>query len=85
MNTSVYINMDLKKQRKENRNLISRPPCVAGGVVSASKVLAEELRRRYERSVSLMSIVTSTRKTADFSIVILLQKRNRGVNVFNRD
>ena len=52
----------LKKQRKENRNLISRPPCVAGGVVSASKVLAEELRSRYEPSVSLMSTVTSTRK-----------------------
>lgn len=77
--------MDLKKQRKENRNLISRPPYVAGGVVSASKVLAEQLRTRYERSVSLMSIVTSTRKTADFSIVILLQKRNRGINVFSRN
>ena len=77
--------MDLKKQRKENRNLISRPPCVAGEVVSASKVLTEELRSRYVRSASLMSIVTSTRKTADFSIVILLQKRNRGINVFSRN
>lgn len=55
-----------KKERKENRNLISRPPCVAGGIVRASKVLGEELRSRYEQSVSWMSIITSTRKNCWF-------------------